>query len=139
MDISKMHQFTKDDRNFKERLQILKEKMISYFNSPELSEGIEIMKLCISLVNDHIEYSSMIRHDKDYGSRPIDEAEVLRFDYDFNEFWKHQLNDERAYRFYCNKWFNIVVMSLRNEGHDLNSIEEAYFSTSGYKKQLSFF
>lgn len=139
MNILKMHHLTKDDRNFKERLQILRSRMNGYFISPELSEGIEIMKICISLVNDHIEYSNVIRHDKGYGSSPIDKENISRFEYDFKEFWNHQLNDERAYRYYCNKWFNIVVMSLRYEGHDLKSIEDAYFNTSGQARQLSFF
>lgn len=133
MDIVKMHSITSDSRLNKERLIELKTEFYLYKETLETRHALQVMKNCLSLVNDVLEYSSPIKLDEYYKrlaqSFLDDESHFFsRFDYDHGEFMKNGLHNDLAPRFYCKDWFSTVVGVLVLNGMTIQEIEHRYFS-----------
>ena len=133
MNIIKMHEVTFDNRTNKERAIELKRSFLDFKETREPHLALNVIKNCLSLVNDVLEYSKPIRVDayyKNYAKSFIEDTSGYfnRFEYDHNEFLKNGLNNDLAPRFYCKDWFSTVVGVLEIDGMLLNEIEEKYYA-----------
>lgn len=132
MNVINMHKATSDNRPNKERLIELRESLLAFKESKKINHAMIVLKNCLSLVNDVIEYSTPIKLDayyKSYAKSFLEESYSYfrRFEYDHREFMKNGLCNDLAPRFYCKNWFSTVVGVLELNGMTLEEIESRYY------------
>ena len=139
MKISKMHKATSDERSNRERLIELREAYLSFKSTNELHQASIVMKNCLSLVNDRIEYSAPIKLDiyyknfaKSFMDSDLDHSGRFNhfrdFDRDYEQYLKWELSNDLAPRFYCKQWFSTVIGVLeKDNGMTLSEIEQRYY------------
>ncbi|WP_182102708.1 hypothetical protein [Niallia taxi] len=137
MDILKFHQITTDDRPKLDRMNELRDKMLSFLNNPKLELGIDVLHLCVSITNDYLYCSKPITLPYTMPIEP-DEDTIKRFIYDWNCFYEERM-DERSYRFYCKGFFEKTVRVLFYKKFTEYDIEEAYLNKIYGEKQLTIF
>lgn len=137
MDILKFHQITVDDKPKLDRMNELRDKMLSFLKEPTLEIGVGVMQLCISITNDYLYCSKPITLHYTMPIEP-DEDTINRFIYDWNCFYEERM-DERSYRFYCKDFFEKTVRVLYYKNFSEHDIEKAYFNKIYGEEQLTIF
>jgi hypothetical protein len=138
VNVIKMHKATSDKRSNKDRVMELRESFLSFKSIENEQHAMNVLKNCLSLVNDVIEYSAPIKLDSYYKSYAKSFVEsslerrgqfnyFSRFDYDHKEFIKNGLHNDLAPRFYCKNWFSTIIGVLEIKGMTLEEIENRYY------------
>lgn len=93
---------------------------------------MNVLKNCLSLVNNVIEYSQPIRLDESY--RNYAESFLTgrygyfdRFEYDHSQYLNYELSTDLSPRFYCIQWFSSIIGVLEVNGMHLDEIEKRYY------------
>jgi len=138
MNVIKMHKATFDNRTNKERAGELRQSFLDFKASNEQRYALNVIKNCLSLVNDVIEHSRPIKLDiyykkyaKSFMASDLDRSGLFnyfsRFDYDHREFIKNGMSNDLAPRFYCKDWFSAIIGVLESNGMTLEEIDSRYY------------
>ncbi|MFY0519353.1 hypothetical protein ACOMCU_16220 [Lysinibacillus sp. UGB7] len=135
----------------------MKEAYLAFKSSKALYHALTVIKNCLSLVNDRLEYSAPIKLEtcyrnfaKSFMESSLDCSgdfnDFRRFDRDYEQYFNWELSNDLAPRFYCKQWFSTVVGVLEILGYSLTEIEVMYYeflnipvSKVTKDKQLSLF
>ncbi|MFD1736276.1 hypothetical protein ACFSCX_06815 [Bacillus salitolerans] len=127
MNVIKMHNKTEDQRTKAIRILELKDSFLSFKESGEVSYAFNVLKNCLSLVNDVMAYSNPIKLCEFYQNyadsfieSSLDRKEgrfnyFNTFDYDHAEFYKWGQSNDLAPRFYGKQWFSRCLGKARND------------------------
>ena len=138
MKVAALHNITPiDTRRNSVRLVELNNGLIQFKETGESRHALVVMKNCISLVNDVIEYSKPIKLDEcylNYAKSFLEDSldRQGRFNYfrdldtDFSHYLMNELFNDFAPRFYGKQWFSTVVGVLVLKGLTIPDIEEKY-------------
>lgn len=138
MNVVKMHNVTIDERLRRERLIELRDSFLAFKDSNSTNKAMNVIKNCLSLVNDVIDYSQPIRletyyykYAKSFIEDSLDYSGRFNFfrdfDRDYEHYLKWELSNDLAPRFYCKQWFSTVVAVLESNGMTLDEIENKYY------------
>lgn len=138
MNVTRLHKITSDSRSRKERAIELKEAFINFKETNEIQSAFIVIKNCLTLVNDVLEFSTPIQLEtyyfnfaKSFMKSSLDCSGVFNyfrdFEQNFEQYIKLELFNDQAPRFYCKQWFSTVVGVLEKQHRlSLSEIENMY-------------
>lgn len=127
-----MHKLTADDRPKVERVIAFKQIFLDFKETKDIRTAMEGLKICLSLVNDVMEYTQPIALDPyylNYAKSFINNRYGYweQFEINHAHFLENELSNDLAPRFYCKDWFSAIVGVLTFNGLTLEEIEHIYY------------